>query len=56
MYTDFEIERIYLGLPIAVSNGSGNNGNGGKKHGAIVELPEFSHEELEELCLGLPFS
>lgn len=58
MYTDFEIERISLGLiiPSSNGNGAGADGNGEKDIRSLGEDTAFSHEELERLCLGLPFS
>ncbi len=46
MYSDFQIERWYLGLPFV----------DGEREGAdeVLELPRFSDEEVERLFLGFP--
>lgn len=58
MYTDFEIERIYLGLPFTGSNGnrSSDNGSGERKPPLGTDATDYTHEEIEKLFLGIPFT
>jgi hypothetical protein len=46
MYSDFEIERWYLGLPFA--------GESCESEPDILELPRFTDEDVERLFLGFP--
>jgi hypothetical protein len=61
MYTDHEVELLYLGrlFDSSKNNGNGSNGNGKKKAGgppARAEASEFTNEQVEMLVLGLPIS
>ena len=46
MYSDFEVERWYLGLPFVAEFGESEN--------EVLELARFSDEDVERLFLGLP--
>ena len=46
MYSDFEVERWYLGLPFVDEVRESEN--------EVLELARFSDEDVERLFLGLP--
>lgn len=57
MYTDQEIEFLFLGRPLDGSgNGNGASGNGKKKpeySSVLIEPDEYTEEQVEQLVLGL---
>jgi hypothetical protein len=46
MYSDYEVERWYLGKPFEDDTA--------QKEGGVVELVAYSDEDVDRLFLGLP--
>jgi hypothetical protein len=55
MYTDHEIELLYLGRVFEPS-GNGKNSGGSAQASALSEKIEYNDEQVERLALGLPIN